>query len=132
MGEYRVMRVTVRGRFGRLSARALDYLRSNLDQHDVYRSEYTVEGTLTYDTVIDYFSIRYEIRVGDNDPDIAAIDRGIAEARRFLTTMDFDHRSLCASATDAAAAWHRHATNAVSTRSTSDNRVTGPASPTRE
>jgi hypothetical protein len=65
----RIMRVTVRGRFSELSDHALEYLRSNQDEHDVSRAAYTAEGTLTFDSLIDFFSIRYEIRVEARDPD---------------------------------------------------------------
>ena len=49
------MRVTVRGRFSELSDQAREYLRSNQDEHDVSRAAYTAEGTLTFDSLIDFF-----------------------------------------------------------------------------
>jgi hypothetical protein len=99
------MRVTVRGRFSGLSDRALEYLRSNLELHDVSNSEYTVEGTLTYDTRVDHFSIRYQLRVEPDNPEELAIDYGLREAEHFLGVMGFSYRSLRATATDTAAVW---------------------------
>ena len=107
MSNERIMRVTVRGRFGDLTPRASEYLRANQPDHDVSNSAYTPDGTLTYDTVIDYFSLRYEIRVGADDPDGMAADRGVEEAGRFLRAMGFDHRPLKVPVTDGAAAWSR-------------------------
>jgi hypothetical protein len=101
------MRVTVRGRFGHLTEIAAGYLRDNQLDHDVSNSAYTPDGTLTYDTAIDYFSLRYEIRVVADDPDEVAANRGVKEAVHFLRAMGFDHRPLKATVTDVAAAWRR-------------------------
>jgi Family of unknown function (DUF6204) len=105
VGEQRNMRVTVRGRFDDLSDRALDYLRSNLDLHDVSNSEYTAEGVLTYDAKIDYFSLRYRIRLESDDLDDRAVERGMSEAEQFLRVMGFHYRDLGVSVTDVSAAW---------------------------
>jgi hypothetical protein len=103
----RIMRVTVRGRFGDLSPRAVGYLQANQLDHDVSNSAYTPEGTLTYDAATDYFSLRYEIRIGTDDPDGVAADRGVNEAEQFLRAMGFDHRPLKVSVTDVAEVWNR-------------------------
>jgi Family of unknown function (DUF6204) len=100
------MRVTVRGRFGDLGSDAVAYLRSNLEEHDVSRAAYTLEGTLTYDALIDFFSLRYEIRLSENDPDQLAADRAIAEAGLFLRTMGFTFRDLKTTVIDMAEVWH--------------------------
>jgi hypothetical protein len=102
VGHPRILRVTVRGRFGDLPDQALGFLRSNLDQHDVSNSEYTPEGVLTYDGRIDHFSIRYEIRLEPGQPDITAADQAISEAGQFLRVMGFDHRALRAAVSDVA------------------------------
>jgi hypothetical protein len=107
VSDERIMRVTVRGRFGELSERASEYLQANQRDHQVPNSAYTPEGTLTYDSAIDSFSLRYEIRLVSDQPEAAATERGVGEAEHFLRAMGFDHRPLRASVTDAAAAWHR-------------------------
>jgi hypothetical protein len=99
------MRVTVRGRFGELSSHAAAYLRSNRDQHDVSRAEYTAEGTLTYDSLIDFFSLRYEIRVDEDDSDELAGAYAIREAELFLHTMGFGYRDLRTVVMDMADVW---------------------------
>jgi hypothetical protein len=101
----RILRVTVRGRFGELGDHATAYLRSNQDEHDVSRSSYTTEGTLTYDSLLDFFSIRYEVRVGARDSDELAAEYTISEAEQFLGTMGFDYRGLRTTVSDPTAAW---------------------------
>jgi hypothetical protein len=100
------MRVTVRGRFGVLGDEARAYLESNQDEHDVSRAAYTIEGTLTYDSLIDFFSIRYEIRLNERDPDLVAAERAIGEAELFLRTMGFSYRDLKITVMDMADVWH--------------------------
>jgi hypothetical protein len=99
------MRVTVRGRFGELSDQTREYLRANQDQHDVSRAAYTAEGTLTYDSLIDFFSLRYEIRLGETDPDELAAAHAINEAELFLRTMGFGYRGLKTTVMDMAEVW---------------------------
>jgi hypothetical protein len=94
MSSQRIMRVIVRGRFGQLSFHALEYLRANQDRHEVHRSRFTPEGTLTYDSLIDFFSLRYEIRLTEDDRDSLAAERANNEAERFLRTMGFTYRDL--------------------------------------
>jgi hypothetical protein len=94
MSSQRIMRVIVRGRFGQLSFHALEYLRANQDQHEVHRSRFTPEGTLTYDSLIDFFSLRYEIRLTEDDRASLAAERANNEAERFLRTMGFTYRDL--------------------------------------
>jgi hypothetical protein len=100
VSDQRIMRVTVRGRFADLSERARQYLRSNLALHDVSNSEFSDEGTLTYDLRLDHFSIRFEIRIAPDGTDDRAIQLGIVQAEEFLTVMGFGYRSLRVSATD--------------------------------
>ncbi len=88
------MRTTVRGRFAELDVSTVEYLRSNQEFHDVSRAEYTTEGTLTFDSLIDFFSIRHEIRLGENDPDSLAHDFALKEVERFLVTMGFGYRGI--------------------------------------
>jgi hypothetical protein len=105
VGSQRIMRVTVRGRFSELGAHASAYLRSNQDRHDVSRAEYTAEGTLTYDSLIDFFSMRYEIRLDHDDPDELAASRAVNEAEMFLRTIGFGYRDLKAVVMDMADVW---------------------------
>jgi hypothetical protein len=107
MGAERIMRVTVRGRFGNLSNHAREYLNSNQDQHAVHKSKSTSEGTLTYDSLIDFFSIRYEIRLRDGDADSLAAHYAMGEAGLFLRTMAFGYRDLGSSMIDMGSVWGR-------------------------
>ena len=110
------MRVIVRGRFDQLTAHAADLLRSSLDEHDVSRSEFTTEGTLTYDSRLDFFSIRYEVRLGTGAGDSVAVDHAMGEAQLFLLTMGFSYRSLTSSLTDVSAVWERQGPTATLSR----------------
>lgn len=103
MSSERVFRVTVRGRFGELSETARSYLQAHAHEHDIFLSAYTAEGTLTYDSHIDFFNLRYEIR-GEGDADDAG-EAALLEAEGFLSTMGFAHRGLKATVVDIAAMW---------------------------
>jgi hypothetical protein len=105
VSSQRIMRVTVQGRFSELSDPARQYLRANRDQHDVSRAAYTAEGTLTYDSLIDFFSLRYEIRLDEDDPDELAGAYAIREAEQFLGTMGFGYRGLKTTVMDMADVW---------------------------
>jgi hypothetical protein len=105
VGGQRVMRVTVRGRFSELAETAREYLGSNHDEHDVSRAEYTADGALTYDALIDFFSMRYEIRLDEGDPDELAATRALGETELFLKTMGFGYRDLKAVVMDMADVW---------------------------
>ena len=96
-------RVTVRGRFGPLSDDARSQLRRHLDEHDIFLSAYTAEGTLTYDHRIDFFNLRYEVKV-DGDSESAG-ERGRVEAESFLSTMGFSHRGLKVTVVAMSAMW---------------------------
>lgn len=102
----RVFRVTVRGRFRELGDEARRYLVSAQPEHDIFKSAYTSEGTLTYDTAIDFFNLRYELRLrGDAATSDAAAVEGLKEAETFLRTMRFGHRDLKATVVDMSAMW---------------------------
>jgi hypothetical protein len=100
VSDQRILRVTVRVRFADLSEQAQEYLRSNLALHDVSNSEFSNEGTLTYDRRLDHFSFRLEIRTAPNSTDDRAIQLGIVQAQDFLKVMGFGYRSLRVGATD--------------------------------
>ncbi len=101
----RVFRVTVRGQFHELSDEARRYLTTAQPEHDIFKSGYTAEGTFTYDERIDFFNLRYELRVGGDDPSGAAAAAGRREAEAFLGTMKFTHRNLKVEVVDMSAIW---------------------------
>ena len=100
----RVYRVTVRGRFGDLTEQARHYLVSNQAEHEIFNSGYTSEGTFTYDSRIDFFNFRYEVRVIDDEPQAAAETNSLVETEAFLRTMKFGYRDLKVESVEAATA----------------------------
>jgi hypothetical protein len=100
-----IFRVTVRGRFGDLSQAVRRYLVSAQAEHDIFLSGYTAEGTFTYDARIDFFNLRYEVRVDGDRPDESASGHALREAETFLRTMQFDYRDLKVSVVDMSAMW---------------------------
>lgn len=109
-----VYRVTVRGRFSDLDERQRARLTDALAEHDIFVSAYTPEGTFTYDHKLDFFNLRYEIRIdhGTSTTEIAA-ERGRSEAELFLRTLGYGHAALRVTVVDMATMW-----NAVDERST--------------
>ena len=101
-----VYRVTVRGRFADLDDRQRGRLTAALAEHDIFVSAYTPEGTFTYDHRLDFFNLRYEIRIdqGDSTVEVAA-EAGLNEAQLFLRTMNFPHRDLKVNVVDMATMW---------------------------
>ena len=85
----RVYRVTVRGRFADLDERAQRHLEAEQANHDIFRSAFTAEGTLTYELATGFFNLRYEIRTAAGEE--AAAERARAEAGAFLATLKFNH-----------------------------------------
>lgn len=57
-----IFRVVVRGMFADLSDEARQRLSAEADQHDIFLSSYTADGTFTYEPRLDAFSFRYEVR----------------------------------------------------------------------
>ncbi len=103
-----VFRVTVRGRFFQLSDASRRWLVASQDEHDIFRSSFTQEGTFTYDPAIDFFNLRYEVRVEPSDapPSEAeghAIASALLEAEAFLRTMKIGFRNLTAKSMDMSA-----------------------------
>ncbi len=96
-------RVTVRGRFGTLIDSARAHLERHVADHDIFESAYSAEGTFTYDGRIDFFNLRYEVKV-DGDSESAG-ERGRVEAESFLATMGFSHRGLKVTVVDMSAMW---------------------------
>ncbi len=104
----RIFRVVVRGHFHDLDPRQRSILLAEAPNHEIFRSAYTADGTLTYEPNLVAFSFRYEIRDSD-DPPAGAEDRVIevamARTRASLEAMGVDHRHLRATATDMASVW---------------------------
>jgi hypothetical protein len=105
MSDRHILRVTVRGRFSALSGRQREYLVASLDDHHVTKSAFTVEGIFTYDSNIDYFSLRFEIQVEGEHPEDAAAERGLNQAEAFLRTLGIGHQQLRVTTTDMESMW---------------------------
>lgn len=103
--EAQVFRVTVRGRFHTLSEKARAYLVAGKDEHSIFVSAYREEGTFTYDERIDFFNLRYEVRLGGADAAAVAGEHALEEAQAFLRTMGFGHRDLKVEVVDMSAMW---------------------------
>jgi hypothetical protein len=72
--------------------------------HEIFKSAYSPEGSFTYDARIDFFNLRYEIKV---DGDVAAAEEsGLVEAEFFLATMGFVHRGLKATVVEMSTVWN--------------------------
>jgi len=100
-------RVTVRGRFHQLDDAARRFLVTSQADHDIFRSSFTQEGTFTYDSRIDFFNFRYEVRASGASAQDDAMAHAIEEAEAFLRTMKIGHRDLRAAAMDMSAMWDR-------------------------
>ena len=102
-----VYRFTVRGRFVDLDDRQRARLTAALAEHDIFVSAYTPEGTFTYDHKLDFFNLRYEIRIDDGTSTVdAATERGRSEAEMFLRTLGYGHSALRVNAVDMATMWN--------------------------
>ena len=103
-----VFRVTVRGRFHELSDSARRVLAQSAEEHDLFRSSFTQEGTFTYDSKLDFFNFRFEVRVDSGDaPPAGATEHAetvaVLEAEAFLRTMKIGFRNLAAKSMDMSA-----------------------------
>ena len=108
-----VFRVTVRGRFYELSDATRRWLVASQNQHDIFQSSFTQEGTFTYDPAIDFFNFRYEVRVEPSDAppteaEAHAIASALLETEAFLQTMKIGFRNLAAKSMDMSAMVKRH------------------------
>jgi len=102
--------VTVRGRFGELAAARRADLAAAQPDHDIFVSAYTEDGTLTYDDRLDFFNMRFEVRVPDDagsvgPPDQEAAERGLAMTEARLAHAELTHRGLKANVVDMASVW---------------------------
>ncbi len=105
MSDEHIFRVIVRGRFVGLGEATRAFLSATQEDHDVSRAEFTREGTLTFDSRIDFFSFRYEVRAdGDRAQEVAA-QVALHEVEEFMNTMRFDFRDLNVTVSDMAQVW---------------------------
>ena len=105
MGDAHIFRVTVRGRFHELSQSQRGRLVETVDDHHVTKSAFTGEGTFTYDSNIDFFSLRFEIRTDRENPDPAAAELGMSQAEEFLRTLGIGYSHLKVIVTDMRSMW---------------------------
>jgi hypothetical protein len=77
---------------------------------------------LTYDSLIDFFSIRYEIRVGENDSEVLAAQYASSEAELVLNTMGFGYRNLRTTVSDMADVWGQRGATTLQCRSRASRR----------
>ena len=98
-----VYRVTVRGRFAGLDERTRAYLVREQPEHDIFKSAYTTEGTFTYDTQIQFFNLRYEVRTAGGSDKAGEI--GQSEAEAILRTLGYGFEKIKVNVVDASAMW---------------------------
>ena len=103
----RVFRVTVRGRFADLIPEARRHLVDAQADHDILRSGFTAEGTLTYDARIDFFNVRYEIRARGADAESVAVAQATETTELFFRTLRIGFRDLRAQVMDMSAMTER-------------------------
>jgi len=103
-----IHRVIVRGFFDGLDDEQRAWLRAEQPDHDILRSAFSREGSLTYEPNLSAFSFRYEVRTTDDDGDDhheAAIAIGTARAEAALAAMGVGAKHLRATAADMADVW---------------------------
>jgi len=101
----REFRITVRGAFDGLTAGQRAELLAQAGAHDIYRSEFTPEGHLTYDVAArPAFTFRF-LESGEKAEDItAAAERAEAAAAAWLTGRGYGYKNLRSQAADMAEA----------------------------
>ncbi len=106
----RIYRVVVRGHFHGLDDEQRANLRAAAPDHEIFKSAYTRDGTLTYEPNLVAFSFRYEMRepddaLSDAEAERAVVDAAMAKARASLDVIGVEHRHLRATATNMANVW---------------------------
>ena len=101
----REFRITVRGAFNGLSSDQRAELLTEAGAHDIFHSEFTTEGNLTYDIAArPAFTFRF-LESGEKAEDItAATERAEAEAAAWLSKRGYAYKNLRSQATDMAEA----------------------------
>lgn len=99
-GDVQIFRVIVRGRFGPLEPATREALWTAAGDHDIVTAgaTFTAAGTLSYDTRLDFFSYRIEVRVPDDEadgPDGPDPARAVAfERATAIAAADLERRRL--------------------------------------
>jgi hypothetical protein len=75
----------------------------DLDDHDIFKSSFSLEGSFTYDHKVDFFNFRIEVQTPDGSE--AAGNIGLKETERFLSTLGIAHKGLKVNVFDASAVW---------------------------
>lgn len=107
-GAEQVYRITVRGRFHQLTDAARRQLAANVAEHEIFRSAFTREGTFVYDERLQFFNLRYEVRVDATEPEPLELAGMLAltEAETFLRTMRYGYTGLRVTAHDVTDLWN--------------------------
>ena len=75
--------MTVRGQFAVLDESTRDRLLAEAPKHDHMNARFTKDGTFTYDTKLQAFSFRFEVRAQDDeDPESIASEQANAYLER--------------------------------------------------
>lgn len=105
----RIYRVVVRGHVAELDDEVRAALLAEAEEHSIFRSAFTADGTFTYDERLVAFNLRYEIRVPDDadgaEAGATAVDEALARASAWLSSVGIGHKHLRATATDMADLW---------------------------
>ncbi len=105
-----IYRVVVRGHFYDLDPDQRSALLAATEDHTIFKSAFTPDGTFTYEANLVAFNFRYECRIQDDqanghDPEALAIDESLGRARDSLAGWGIEHRHLRATAADMASMW---------------------------
>lgn len=102
-----IYRVVVRGRFDDLDEPARDRLRTAAPDHDIFRSAFTRDGTLTYDHFLYAFNTRFELRAdgdpADNEAQVTA--EALERTEALLAALGVRGRDHKVTLTDMASIW---------------------------
>jgi hypothetical protein len=110
-----IFRVIVRGRFAAPTDEQRARLEAARPEHDLSAAGplFTAAGSLAYDRRLDFFSVRVEVRVADDDATDPATARAVAFERAtevatgHLTARGLGWRDLRVTGQDMAAVWDR-------------------------
>ena len=112
-----VFRVVVRGEFADLTSDQREALLAEAEEHDIFRSAFTTDGTFTYDRRLVAFNLRYEIRLDVDLPlpqaglsfpesqETQAVAVAMEHALTDLSGWGLSHKRLRASAADMSEMW---------------------------
>ena len=104
----KVYRVTVRGRFASLTEPQRSWLKTHQAEHDLFLSNFSEDGSLTYEPALDFFSFRREVRFETGGDDAEALVAATRSAEDFLKVLRIAHTPLRAAVMDMTAMAQRH------------------------